>query len=308
MPTRLTLLAALALLCASCGFKHEPTGVLAAYPQSVRDAIGHEVRVDAAPKRIVSLDPGATAAMYALGAGDLLVGRSGAETYPKQAMHLPVMVKDGKPDVPAIVKALGAGNADSVVLVPASMAPTVGDVDQLQRRLASVVYVVGGTSAERVESDITELGLITNRAATGRRLATSIQSAVKRIHSAVAGEPAVPVFVDQGFGYTIDPTGLTADLLRLAGGRNVAAEGDPSQRVTGSQLAQLAPQVYISAGDAGSTLKQLKQRTATAQLPAVVDKRVVQLPASVLTEDGPRLPLALARLAKLLHPDASIPE
>jgi ABC-type Fe3+-hydroxamate transport system substrate-binding protein len=39
----------------------------------------------------------------------------------------------------------------------------------------------------------------------------------------------------------------------------------------------------------------------------VVEKRVVQLPTSVLTEDGPHLPEALARIAKLLHPDASIP-
>ena len=302
MPTRLIPLAALALLCASCGFKHEPTGVLAAYPQSVRDAIGHEVRVNTAPKKIVSLDPGATAAMYALGAEKLLVGRSGSETYPKQAMHLPVMLKDGKPDLKAIEKA-----QPDIVLVPASMVPTIGDVDQLQTRLASLVYVVGGTSAARVENDITELGLITNRATAGRRLAGGIQSAVERIHQAVAGDPPVPVFVDQGFGYTIDPTGLTGDLLRLAGGRNVASEADPSQRISGTQLASLAPAVYISAGDAGATLAQLKGHKATAQLPAVLDKRVVQLPASVLNEDGPRLPQALARIAKLLHPDASIP-
>jgi iron complex transport system substrate-binding protein len=303
MPTRLTLLAALALLCASCGFKHEPTGVLAAYPQSVRDALGHEVRIEAAPHRIVSLDPGMTAAMYALGAEKLLVGRSGAETYPKQAMRLPVMVKSGKPNVHAIANA-----QPDVVLVPASMAPTVGDVDQLQRKLAALVYVVGASSAARVENDITELGLITDRAAEGRRLASGMASAVKRIRSAVAGEPPVPVFVDQGFGYTIDPTGLTGDLLRLAGGRNVASQTDPSQRISGTELATLAPEVFISAGDTGTTLEQLKRNTATAQLPAVVDKRVVQLPASVLTEDGPRLPQALARIAKLLHPDASIPE
>jgi iron complex transport system substrate-binding protein len=302
MPTRLILLAALALLCASCGFKQEPTGVLAAYPQSVRDALGHEVRIDAAPRKIVSLDPGMTAAMYELGAQKLLVGRSGAETYPKEAMHLPVMVKNGKPDVKAIQKA-----APDVVLVPASMAPTVGNVDELQRRLAAVVYVVGGSSAARVEDDITELGLITNRASAGRRVATSMQDAVKRIHEAVKGQTPVPVFIDQGFGYTIDPNSMTGDLLRLAGGRNVASAVDPSQPVTGSALAALAPEVYISDGDAGATLQQLKSHKSTAQLPAVVDKRVVQLPASVLTEDGPRLPLALARIARLLYPDASIP-
>jgi cobalamin transport system substrate-binding protein len=302
MPARLTLLAALALLCASCGFKHEPTGVLAAYPQTVRDALGHEVRIDAAPKKIVSLDPGMTAAMYALGAQKLLVGRSGAETYPKQAKRLPVMVKDGKPDIPAIQKA-----QPSVVLVPASMAPTVAAANELERKLFAVVYVVGGNSAARVENDITELGLITNRTAEGRKVATGIQSAVRRIHAAVKGEPAVPVFVDRGFGYTIDPNSMAADLLRLAGGRNVAAGLDPAQPVTGAQLASFAPDVYISDGDAGATLAELKRRKATAQLPAVLDKRVVRLPEAVLSEDGPQLAHALARIAKLLHPDASIP-
>ncbi len=302
MPARLTLLAALALLCASCGFKHEPTGVLAAYPQTVRDALGHEVVIDQAPKKIVSLDPGMTAAMYALGAQKLLAGRSGAETYPAKAKHLPVMVKDGKPDIAAIEKA-----KPSVVLAPASMVPTVAAANQLELKLSAVVYVVGGSSAARVENDITELGLITNRTAAGRTVATGIQSAVKRIHAAVKGEPPVPVFVDRGFGYTIDPNSIAADLLRLAGGRNVAEGLDPSGPVSGTQLGSLAPEVYIADGDAGPTLAQLKRRKSTSQLPAVLDRRVVRLPASVLTEDGPKLPQALARIAKLLHPDASIP-
>jgi iron complex transport system substrate-binding protein len=301
MPTRLTLLAALALLCASCGFKSEPTGLLAAYPQTVRDAIGHEVRIDAAPHKIVSLDPGMTAAMYAIGADRLLVGRSGLETYPKKALHLPVMVKDGKPDARAIATA-----GPDVVLVPSSMAPTVGDVDALQRKVAAVVYVVGGRSVAQVENDITELGLITNHPSASRTIAAGMQNAVRRIHAAVAGEPPVRAFVDLGFAYTIERGSMASDLLRLAGGANVAAELDPAQRVTGAQLATLAPEVYISVGDTGATLKQLAHRTATAHIPAVTGKRVVSLPGGVLREDGPRVTAALARIARILHPDASI--
>jgi iron complex transport system substrate-binding protein len=304
MPTRLTPLAvlALALLCASCGFKSEPTGVLAAYPQTVRDALGHPVRIDAAPHRIVSLDPGMTAAMYALGAGDMLVGRSGRETYPKKALRLPVMLKDGKPDVRAIERA-----GPQVVLVPASITPTLADVNALERKVAAVVYVVDGRSVDGVENDITELGLITNRASPGRSLATGIQTRVKQIRAAVAHEAPARAFVDLGFSYTIEPGSMAADLLRLAGGQNVAAEVDPSRPVSGTTLATLAPEVYLSVGDTGATLKQLAHHPATASIPAVTDRRVVQLSGAVLQEDGPHVTDALARIAQLLHPDATIP-
>ena len=43
-------------------------------------------------------------------------------------------------------------------------------------------------------------------------------------------------------------------------------------------------------------------------MPAVVNKRVIQLPASVLNEDGPRVAVALAQIAKALHPDATAPQ
>jgi iron complex transport system substrate-binding protein len=303
MPTRLTLLALLALLCCSCGFKHEPTGPLAAYPQSVRDALNHEVRIDTAPRRIVSLDPGMTAAMYALGAQKLLVGRSGGEIYPRKALRLPVMAVNGKPDTKAIIKA----GAD-VVLVPLSMAPTVAAVDALQRKIAAVVYVVNGSSVAGVENDITELGLITDQATAGRRLAGQIQSSVANIQKAVAGQPPARVFVDLGFSYTIDPTGITGDMLRLGGGQNVASEVDPSKPVTAAELSSLAPDVYISQAQQGATLAELKKHKGTAKLPAVMQGRVVQLPGSVLTDDGPRIAAALAKIAKALHPDAAIPQ
>ena len=68
MLPRVTALALIVLLCSSCGFKPEPTGALPAYPQTVRDALGRQVHIDTAPRRIVSLDPGMTAALYRIGA------------------------------------------------------------------------------------------------------------------------------------------------------------------------------------------------------------------------------------------------
>lgn len=307
MLPRVTALALIVLLCSSCGFKPEPTGALPAYPQTVRDALGRQVRIDTAPRRIVSLDPGMTAALYRIGAEKLLVGRSGLETYPKQSLHLPVMTTNGQPDLKQIQHA----QAD-VVLVPESMVPTPQDVDRLQLKAAAEVYVVGGNSVSQVENDISAMGLITNHADAARSLANSISTAVGRVHQSVTGEPPTRTYVDVGLvtpgTFTIDPTSMTGDLVQLANGTNVASEVTPSQPVTFTQMAGLAPDVYLSEQGQGAMLSDLRKHKATRTMPAVVKKRVIQLPASVLNEDGPRVAVALAQIAKALHPDATVPQ
>jgi iron complex transport system substrate-binding protein len=307
MLPRVTALALIVLLCSSCGFKSEPTGALPAYPQTVRDALGRQVRIDTAPHRIVSLDPGMTAALYSIGAEKLLVGRSGLETYPKRSLHLPAMATNGKPDLRRIERA-----KPDVVLVPQSMVPTAQDVDKLQLKAAAEVYVVGGNSVGQVENDIAAMGLITNHANAASSLANSVASSVKRVQKSVAGEPPTSTYVDvalvPGKTYTIDPVSMTGDLVRLANGINVASEVSPAQPVTFAQLAGLAPDVYLSEQGQGATLSDLRKHKTTGTIPAVENKRVIQLPASVLNEDGPRVALALAQIAKALHPGAAAPQ
>jgi iron complex transport system substrate-binding protein len=307
MLPRVTALALIVLLCSSCGFKSEPTGALPAYPQTVRDALGRQVRIDTAPHRIVSLDPGMTAALYSIGAEKLLVGRSGLETYPKRSLHLPTMAPGGQPDLKQIEHA----KAD-VVLVPQSMVPTAQDVDRLQLKAAAEVYVVGGNSVNQVENDIAAMGLITNHADAARSLAGSVATSVERVQKSVAGEPPTGTYVDvalvPGKTYTIDPVSMTGDLVRLANGTNVASEVSPAQPVTFAQLAGLAPDVYLSELGQGATLSDLRKHKTTRSIPAVENKRVIQLPASVLNEDGPRVALALAQIAKALHPGPAAPQ
>jgi ABC-type Fe3+-hydroxamate transport system substrate-binding protein len=101
---------------------------------------------------------------------------------------------------------------------------------------------------------------------------------------------------------------MTGDLVRLANGINVASEVSPSQPVTFTQMAELAPDVYLSEQGQGAMLSDLRKHKATRTMTAIESKRVIQLPASVLNEDGPRVAVALAQIAKALHPGASAPQ
>jgi iron complex transport system substrate-binding protein len=296
------LLLSLALLTASCGFKHEPIGNLPPFPQTVHDGLDREIVIDKTPKRIVSLDPGMTAALYSIGSGKLAVGGSGKETYPRPALKLPAMLAgDGTIDIKALKHAL-----PDIVLAPASLVPTKDDANKLQLRVGASVYVVRATSVAGVENDIGELGLMTGHADQARGLANRIQSRVGAVTKAVAGLPRVKTFVDVGLRFTIAPGQMPSDLIRLADGLNVAAEADPSQAYTISQLNAAAPEVYLSQAGQGWTLADLLARKGLAGLPAVQQKRVVELPESTLYEDGPRVGDALAEIARALHPGLQI--
>ena len=64
----------------------------AAAGRSLRDDFGDVVALDGAPpQRIVSLDPATTAMLFAMGAGQRVVGRTRWDTYPPAALAVPDM-------------------------------------------------------------------------------------------------------------------------------------------------------------------------------------------------------------------------
>ena len=87
-------------------------GVYAAgssFPVTVTDTGGKTAHLKDVPKRVVSLVPGATETFFALGAGDLIVGLTYHDTYPREAATKtivggffdpsPELIEKLKPDV-----------------------------------------------------------------------------------------------------------------------------------------------------------------------------------------------------------------
>ncbi|MDX6534978.1 MAG: cobalamin transport system substrate-binding protein [Gaiellales bacterium] len=302
MLPRLVALIALAAVLAGCGFKEEPIGPLPLFPQTARDSLGREVRIDVAPQRIVSLDPGMTATVFALGAGKLVEGRSGRETYPKGALKPPVMITpQGEPDIKALRRA-----KPDLILAPATLVPTKDDANRLALRIGANVYVVRADSVDGVREDILELGLMTGRAERSREVVAGIDAELTRVRDAVAGLPKVPAFVDAGFRYTIGPDDLPADLLRLAGGVNVAADARRGTQLTVADLRTAAPEAWISIKGQGLTPEELKSNPGLKNLPAVQSGTISEIDRATLFDDGPRVARSLVLIATAIHPDLQL--
>jgi iron complex transport system substrate-binding protein len=300
---RLRLLAVLILLlvAAGCGFKPEPIGTLPSFPQRVVDGLGRRVTVRSQPRRVASLDPGLTESAYAVGAGSLMVGATGREQYPQAARRLPRVVNaNGAPDTARLRRL----HPD---LILAANTLSAAAAAQLSQAVGAPVYVAGPGSVPGIEHDVDQIGAMTGNATAGAALVGRMQAGLKTVSKAIAGLPPVPVFVDEGFFFTIDPTGTAASLIALAGGANVAASATPGKAFPLSRLRAAAPQVYLAFAGRGVTLAGLRTSKATRGLPAVRERHFALVNGAALSDTGPHVVAEVRDLAHLLHPSLHIP-
>lgn len=291
----------LLLVTAGCGFKPEPIGTLPSFPQRVLDGTGRRVTVHAQPRRVVSLDPGLTESAFAVGAGPLIVATTGGEQYPQAARHLHRIAEAG--GVPSVAR-LRRLHPD---LVLAGNNLSAAAAAQLSRSVGAPVYVASAGTVPGVEHDIDQIGAMTGNAAAGATLVRRMQTQLHGVTTALAGMPPVRVFVDEGFFFTIDPTGTAASLIALAGGRNVAGAVTPGKPFPLSQLRAAAPLAYLAFAGRGVTLAGLRTSRGTRDLPAVRARHFALINGAALSDTGPRIVAEVTALAHLLHPSLQIP-
>ena len=282
---RLATLAAMLVLVpatTACGVRAEPTGALAPYPQRLTDGAGRTVVLRALPRRVLSLDPGLTATVRAVGAGSRLVpvpaGLTAADGGRIAALH---------PDL---------------VLLPSS-APAAAAAE-LSRRLHAPVYVAGSGSIAAIEHDIGQIGLATGHGAGGGALERRIAARIHHLQAAVRRDPPATVFLDGGRFVPVPTTGFTGVLLRLAGATDVAADAARGLPFPLARLRSAAPQAYVSLRGRGASLRTLRRLAATRSLPAVRSGRFAWMSGSDLSDPGARVASVLARLVSVLHPGA----
>jgi len=285
-------------VAAGCGFKSEPTGAVAPLPVRVQDGAGRTVTVDTRPARIVSLDPGLTAWLYALGAGPRVVARSGAETYPKAALKLPAIGHQGAADSGRIL-----AHRPDLVIAPFGL--SAANAASLARAVKAPVYVAGAPTIPTVQHDVLALAGLLGVPQRGQMLVHRMRGQLRAVHDAVAGEHAVRVFVDQGAFVTIDPGSIAASEIAAAGGKNAAGCEDSSHPLTRAQLVKAAPGVYLAVPGT-TTLADLRSDPATRRLPAVRSGNFHLVSAASLEDTGPRIAAAVRRLARILHPQSGV--
>lgn len=243
---------------------------------------------DGREPRIVSLAPSLTEILFAIGAGDCVVGRTDVCSYPPEAAAVPVVGGFGKPTLDAL----------------AARRPThVCHVDLEDESLPALFARLGWTS-ERIPcgrlDDIPEailtLGRRTGRTHEAARLAADICAGVAARRAApppAAAAPSVLVVVWWEPLMTVGRPSFIADLVTLAGGRLITGEVARDYfTVSEEWVLRQNPDVIISLGAdrPGETIGRLRSRTGWRALKAVSEGRVHDgFDPDIVCRPGPRI-------------------
>ncbi len=199
---------------------------------SVTDDYGRTVSVPSHPQRVVSLSPAVTEIMFALGAQDLLVGRTDFCTYPPEAAQIPSIGGISNLNIESIL----ALNPDLVI--SGSM---VGKkvTDQMDQMGTPMVCVVEKPRFEALYDNILAIGKLVDKEKEADSLCNMLAArcneelGIRNEELADASNnstftPSVYYVVGYGAGGNFTAGGNTFinDIIRMAGGRNIAEDID----------------------------------------------------------------------------------
>ncbi len=250
------------------------------------------------PRRIVSLTPALTEILFAVGAGDRVVGVTQFCDYPDAAKAKPKIGGYVNPSVEAVL----ALKPDLVLVSPG---PGNRDSALAMRRAGLRLEIVPAETLEESLAAIESVAQVTGAQAAGRALATRVRERLDAVASRLAGAARVPTL----FCIQTDPIiaagreTLPSQLLELAGGVNVVTTAR-YPRLDVEAVAAARPELILQARmDMANTQAHVEDAfwKRWPSIPAVARGRVVVLADDLALRPGPRVADAVEELAAIVH-------
>lgn len=277
--------------------------------RGVTDDLGRHVLIPEHIKRMVSLAPSLTENIFAVGAGDRLVGVTTFCNYPEEAKQIAKVGDTMNPNMETIV----ALKPDVVFVSTASQ------IEAFMKTLDAngiAVYVTNPMNLEGLYINLRQFGVIFETSDATEKLIVDLMNRQMRIIRITGGSlqrdetlvehdrrvGAVKVFVQISKEplFTIGGGAFLNSLIEEAGGRSVTENVESAfPKLSKETALALNPEVIILSDSEDNQ----EPNDAFRNSPAVKNGRVYKINADILSRPGPRLVDALEQIAKYLHPE-----
>ena len=249
----------------------------------VIDDRGVVLHRDSPAQRVIALAPHLTELVFAVGAGNRLVGKVRGSDFPPEAQALAEVGDAAGLDFerilalrPDLVLAWGSGSR-------------VADVEHLEG-LGFAVLVLEPRRLEDIPRHMRMLGVLLEAGGRAQTAALAFVSHADRLRERYSGKPAVSVLFEAWHRplITVNAEHLISDVLRLCGARN--AFGDLSQLaavVSPEQVLSADPDAIIIGSEAEDAGSQSWQRYP--YLKSVRTEAIFTVSADLITRQTPRV-------------------
>ena len=254
--------------------------------------------------RIVSLSPSTTEALFAIGAGPRVVGRSRYCDWPPEVARLPSIGGYVDPSLEAIL----ALRPD---LVTGARGPAGAALSEKLEGRGIPTYLPKTESFAEIDAMILGLGQRTGRVAEATARVAALGAQVAAIEKAVAPLRRVRVLLVFGLEpvSVAGPSSFADEMVRRAGGTNAVSEGGAYPTLGIERVITLDPDVIVNAAiaEAHGGERIGKETPGWSNVRAVKEGRVISLGEESVLRPGPRVGDGLEALARAIHPDLTLP-
>jgi iron complex transport system substrate-binding protein len=271
--------------------------------RQVTDETGRRMTVPGRAQRIVSLAPSVTEIVYALGAGDRLVGDTNFCDTPPEAKLKPHVGSTDHPSLEAIV----ALRPDLVLASGSINFPETADT---LLKLGIPVYTTYPETVRQVLDSIVHIADVIGSEQQGEDLRASLRARLDALEAKVADKPLAHVLflVWLSPPQSIGSNTFIADALRWAGAESVLTTDQNWPQPTFEELLRIQPDYIVftpehGTSDVSAQMSELRSRRDWQGLAAVRLGRVVTV-SDAMERPAPGLVGAIEDLAHDLHPEA----
>ena len=293
----IAVLSAMLLFCAGCGKASRTQS------RTVTDMTGREIALNGDVTRVVALTAADCEILYAVGAGDALVGRGEYCDYPEAALSLPAVQSGAATNVEQIVAL-----SPQVVFMD-TMAQSVEQIAALEASGIQVV-VSEATDLEGVYESISVIGRVMNRESEAADVIAGMKQTFQKLSdkaAAFSDKPTVYFEISplKAGLWTAGKGTFMDEAASLLGAQNVFGDVTGWAGISEEQVIQRNPGYIVTTdryvGTGPTPEQEIAGRPGWEHLSAVKDGHILNLADDSLVRPGPRLADGVKQLYDFLY-------
>jgi iron complex transport system substrate-binding protein len=281
-----------------------PSSRLFAAPSNgveITDDLGRKITLTQPAKRIIPLYGAFSEMLFAAGAGEQVIARTQADSFPPEVVRLPSVGTHMRPDFEMII-----GLKPDLVILSATRKEEAPEISRLVES-GIPVAVFAPKTFEEIFSVAERLGILSGHSENASVFVTSLKHRLDAVRDKLKGiEKGQRVF----FEIRAEPiTGagrgsIVYEILKAAGAENVLTNDKAIVQYNLEALLFENPDAYIvQQGPMNKNPPDPRERAHFDQLKCVRDGRIIFADEFLYSRPGPRCVDAVEQLAAALYPD-----
>jgi iron complex transport system substrate-binding protein len=262
--------------------------------RDIADDLGRKIKIPEKVERVVSLAPNLTENIFAVGAGDRLVGVTIYCNYPEDAKKISKVGDTMTPNMETIIAL-----KPQIVFVS-----TASQIETFTKTLESqniTVFVTNPKDLNGVLTNLRQLAEIFGTSEGTAILLNQLQERIGAVDEQVRDKPKVKTFVQISKEplFTIGKESFLTEIIERAGGISVTKDvATPYPKLSKETALALNPDAIILSESPDNTEPNDVFKNSTA----VKNKKVFKVNADLLSRPSPRIVDALEQIANALNP------